>query len=57
MDATNPAHVAANMVAARGRDAALERCDRYISGAIRSEESTEFWQSVRAEVLASDGAR
>jgi hypothetical protein len=48
MDAQNPTQVARNMVATRGITAALERCDRYISGAVRSENPREFWEAVKA---------
>jgi hypothetical protein len=50
MDATDPKAVARNMVLVRGREAALARLDRYISGDIRSEEGADFWKSVKAEL-------
>ena len=52
MDADNPRDVAANMVAIRGLQGAIERCDRYLSGQIRSENSYEFWLTVRGAVQA-----
>lgn len=46
-----PSTVAARMIAVRGPEAALVRCDRYIDGDIRSEEPQSFWMQVREEIL------
>ena len=46
----DPVKVATNMVLTRGKEAAIHRCQRYISGAIRSENPKEFWQAVLAAI-------
>lgn len=46
----DPKQAAAGMLEVRTRAEALARCDRYISGAIRSEIPPDFWQAVRDEI-------
>ena len=46
----DPIRVAANMVLTRGKEAAIHRCQRYISGEIRSENPQSFWLAVLAAI-------
>ncbi len=47
-----PQTVAENMVALRGINESIQRCARYVSGAIRSENDKEFWQDVLKHIHA-----
>jgi hypothetical protein len=44
---------AARMVSIRGREAAIERCHRYISGKIKSEQGAAFWRDVLAAITTA----
>jgi hypothetical protein len=44
----DPKAVAQNMIAIRGVAETIVRCEKYISGAIRSENPKVFWSEVKA---------
>jgi len=45
--------IAQNMIAVRGVVETIARCEKYISGAIRSENPKAFWSEVKAIAEAS----
>lgn len=53
----DPRDIARSMYLTRGADQAIDRCEGYISGRIRSENPKEFWEAVLAEVWSLDSGR
>lgn len=50
----DPLVVAKSMTALRTRAGAAERCRKYISGQIKSENSREFWEQVLHHIEHTD---